>query len=62
MALAFQLELRTGDQSAEQLTGVISWVAVGFDAERSDRTWFDLDMDIETASERLAQRIYELDA
>ncbi len=62
LAVGFDLQVDDGAGNVEQLTGVFSWVAARLDEERLDRTYFDLGMDLATASKALDARIYELDA
>lgn len=62
LAVGFELEVDDGAGNLEQLQGVFSWVAAGLDtqSDRVDRTFFDLGMDLQTASSALDSRIYEL--
>jgi len=61
LAVVFALRVRTPKGNAEILTGAFSWAAVGLDDPRlrSDRTWFDVNMDRAQAEELLKRRIYE---
>jgi hypothetical protein len=61
LAVAFELEVRA-DEHVEQLAGVFSWVAIRLDGERRDRIHFDLNADLEWASDQLKARLYEMDA
>jgi hypothetical protein len=61
LAIPFELMVESAE-SAEQLRGVFSWVAVGLDGQRRrDRVHFDLGADMQWASDQLKLRIYELD-
>jgi hypothetical protein len=60
LAVAFVLEVHS-DGRVDNLEGVFSWVAAGLDAQRRDRSYFDLTAKLEWASEMLEERIYELD-
>jgi hypothetical protein len=61
LAAPFELQVRSAERT-ERLRGVFSWVAIGLDAERRDRWYFDLDADFAWAAEELTARIYELDS
>ena len=62
LAVGFELEVDDGAGNLERLQGMFSWVAAGLDTvgDRVDRTFFDLGMDLPTASSALDSRIYEL--
>ena len=60
LAVEFELEV-SSDEGTEQLSGVFSWAARGLDGERHDRTYCDLDVDMEWAAEILRSRIYDWD-
>jgi len=64
LAVGFDLDVDDGQGSIEHLTGVFSWVAAGLDtvAGRLDRTYFDLDMNLEQAGAALESRVYEIDS
>ncbi|MBV9470074.1 MAG: hypothetical protein JO316_25545 [Abitibacteriaceae bacterium] len=61
LAVPFELQVRSADRQ-DYLRGVFSWVTTGLDAERKDRTYLDLDVEMAWASEMLTVRIYERDA
>lgn len=61
LAVQFELQVHCEDRQ-DKLRGVFSWVTTGLDAERKDRTYLDLDVEMEWASEMLTARIYEWDA
>ncbi|MFC5750784.1 hypothetical protein [Actinomadura rugatobispora] len=63
LALSLVLMARTPEGRRLALPGVLTWVAAGLDrpAERRDRVWFELGVDLDRAEERLRERIRELD-
>ncbi|MFF4629045.1 hypothetical protein [Streptomyces griseorubiginosus] len=63
LAAPFALSVRTAQHGRSVLLGVFSWAAVNLSGpgERKDRHWFDLDVDLDWAGERLQERIYEID-
>ena len=62
LAVPFTLQV-SSEGRTDLLRGVFSWVAVGLDGgQRRDRTYFDLDAEMDRAKEQLVERIYELGA
>ena len=60
LAAPFELVVKAGNGEDFRLTGIFTWVAGGLDAERADRVWLDLGMDLAAGEAALATRIYEL--
>jgi hypothetical protein len=58
LAVSFQMQVDS-DSGEEVLKGVFSWVATGLDAERNDRVYLDLNMEMAQAAAMLKMRIYE---
>ena len=60
LGVEFELEV-SSDHGIHQLRGVFSWVTIGLDEKRHDRTFLALDVDMEWAAEMLRSRIYDWD-
>ncbi|HEY4226350.1 MAG TPA: hypothetical protein VGM70_11095 [Pseudolysinimonas sp.] len=60
LAVAFAMSVVPPSGRREFLLGSFTWAAAGLDSSRKDRTWFDIGMPIEQASELLDTRIQEL--
>ncbi|AZM93686.1 hypothetical protein [Streptomyces sp. W1SF4] len=63
LAAPFALSVRAAQHGRSVLLGVFSWAAVNLASPepRRDRHWFDLNVGLDWADERLKERIYELD-
>ncbi|MEW1773737.1 hypothetical protein [Streptomyces sp. NPDC086777] len=63
LAASFALSVRTARHGRSVLLGVFSWAAVHLSTPeaRRDRHWFDLNVGLDWAGERLQERIYGID-
>ncbi|MCF2126786.1 hypothetical protein L1I79_10080 [Strepomyces sp. STD 3.1] len=62
LAAPFALSVRTAQHGRSVLLGVFSWAAVDLSPPgvRKDRHWFDLNVELDWAGERLEGRMYEI--
>lgn len=64
LAAPFALSVRASGHPRHVLTGVFSWATANLapPGRRRDRHWFDLDVDLHWAEERLQERLYSIDS
>jgi len=61
VAAPFVAVVRPPDQDPVEVSGTLSWIAVGLDSEnRRDRVFLDLGEDAASAIDKLETRIYEM--